>query len=52
MSAYYNEIEPFCVEWLKNLIKAGLIADGEVDSRSITDVSPDDLRGFGCRRPR
>jgi DNA (cytosine-5)-methyltransferase 1 len=32
--------------WLRELIKAGLIADGEVDERSITDVRPDDLRGF------
>ena len=46
MSAYYNEIEPYPAEWLRNLIKAGLIPDGEVDTRSIVDVSPDDLRGF------
>ncbi len=46
MSAYYNEIEPYPAEWLRNLIKKGLIADGEVDTRSIVDVSPDDLRGF------
>lgn len=31
MSAYYNEIDPFCIEWLKNLIKKNLIADGDVD---------------------
>ena len=46
MAAYYNEIDPFCVEWLRNLIKAGHIADGEVDDRDIREVSPDDLRGF------
>ena len=46
MSAYYNEIEPYAAQWLRNLIKKGLIADGEVDIRSIVDVSPDDLRGF------
>ncbi len=46
MSAYYNEIDPFCAEYLRNLIKAGLIADGEVDTRSIEDVTPNDLRGF------
>lgn len=46
MSAYYNEIDPFCVEWLRNLIKAGHIADGVVDNRSIVDVSPSDLKGF------
>jgi len=46
LSAYYNEIEPYAAQWLRNLIKEGLIADGEVDTRSIVDVSPDELRGF------
>jgi DNA (cytosine-5)-methyltransferase 1 len=46
MAAYYNEIEPYAAQWLRNLIKKGLIADGEVDTRSIVDVAPDDLRGF------
>ena len=46
MSAYYNEIDPYCVQWLKNLIAAGHIAPGEVDNRSITEVDPDDLKGF------
>lgn len=46
MNAYYNEIEPYAAEWLRNLIKKGLIADGEVDERSIVDVRGDDLRGF------
>jgi len=46
MSAYYNEIDPYAAEWLRNLIKAGHIADGEVDTRSIIDVSPDDIRHF------
>ena len=46
MSAYYNEIEPYAAQWLRNLIAKGLIADGEVDTRSIVDVQPVDLRGF------
>src|SRR5690348_10353700 len=46
MAAYYNEIDRFAAAWLRELIKAGLIADGEVDERSIADVRPDDLRGF------
>lgn len=46
MSAYYNEIDTYCAQWLRNLIKAGVIADGEVDTRSIEDVTPNDLRGF------
>jgi DNA (cytosine-5)-methyltransferase 1 len=46
MSAYYNEIDLYAAEWLRNLIKAGHIADGEVDTRSIVDVQPDDLKQF------
>ena len=46
MSAYYNEIEPYAAQWLRNLIAKGMIADGEVDTRSIVDVQPVDLRGF------
>ena len=43
---YYNEIDPFCVEWLRNLIKEGHLPDGIVDDRSIEDVTPADLEGF------
>ena len=46
MSAYYNEIDPFAAAWLRELIKAGHIAPGDVDDRSIKDVSADDLRGY------
>lgn len=44
--ALYNEIDPFAAQWLRNLIASGHIAPGEVDERSIEDVTPDDLRGF------
>lgn len=46
MTAYYNEIDPYAAQWLRNLIKAGHIAPGEVDERSIEEVSADDLKGF------
>lgn len=46
MKAYYNEHEPFAAEWLRNLIKAGLIADGDVDERDIQDVKGSDLDGY------
>lgn len=46
MAAYYNELDPYAAQWLRNLIAAGHIAAGEVDERSIEDVRPDDLRGF------
>ena len=43
---YYNEFEPFPAQWLRNLIKAGLIAPGEVDERSIKEVKPDEIKEF------
>ena len=43
---YYNEIDPYCVQWLKNLIVANLIPDGFVDSRPIQQVQPEELKGF------
>lgn len=46
MAAYYNEFDPFAAAWLRELIKADVIADGEVDERSISDVAPNDLAGF------
>jgi len=46
MTAYYNEIDPYAAQWLRNLIEAGHIAAGVVDERSIEDVTPGDLRGF------
>ena len=44
--AYYNEIDPYAAQWLRNLIAAGHIAPGDVDERSIEDVKPDDLRNY------
>ena len=35
---YYNENDLFCAEWLYNLQKENLIAPGDIDTRSITDV--------------
>lgn len=46
MAAYYNENDPFASSWLKELINYKLIADGEVDSRSIDDICSRDLEGF------
>jgi DNA (cytosine-5)-methyltransferase 1 len=46
LTAYYNEIDPYCAQWLRNLIDADLIASGDVDERSIVDVRADDLRGY------
>jgi DNA (cytosine-5)-methyltransferase 1 len=46
MTAFYNEIDPYAAAWLRNLIKAGLIPDGEVSTHSIVDLRPSDLSGF------
>lgn len=44
--AYYNECEPFAAAWLRELIADNLIAPGDVDDRSIEDVTPNDLQGY------
>jgi DNA (cytosine-5)-methyltransferase 1 len=46
MTAYYNEIEPYAAAWLRNLISENLIAPGDVDERSIADVTPADIAGY------
>jgi len=46
MTAYYNEFDPKAAAWLRQLIKNGDIGPGEVDERSIKDVTATDLRGF------
>lgn len=43
---YYNDNDPFAVKWLRELIKDGLIPEGDIDDRSITDVRPSDLAGY------
>jgi len=46
MRAYYNENDPKAAAWLRELIRAGHIADGDVDERSILDVTPMDVAGY------
>ena len=46
MTAYYNDIDPHCCEWLRRLMWVGAIPEGVVDNRSITDVEPDYVRRF------
>ena len=46
MGNYYNEIDPFAAHWLRNLIDAGHIPSGDVDTRSIVDVKAEDLKGY------
>jgi DNA (cytosine-5)-methyltransferase 1 len=44
--AYYNEFDKHAATWLRELIACNLIAPGDVDERSITDVQPSDLDGY------
>lgn len=44
--AYYSEIDRDAVHVLRSLIADGLIADGDVDDRSIVDVRPEELVGY------
>lgn len=43
---YYNEVNPFAAQWLRNLINAGHLPAGDVDDRSIVAVQPSDLAGY------
>ena len=43
---YYNDNDPFAAHWLQNLVSAGLLPAGDVDDRSIMEVTPDDLRRY------
>ena len=43
---YYNEYDPFAADWLRQLIAAGHLPAGDVDERSIEDVSADDVMGY------
>ena len=43
---YYNEHDPFAAAWLRQLIAAGALPAGDVDERSIEDVTPADLAGY------
>jgi DNA (cytosine-5)-methyltransferase 1 len=44
MTAVYNELDAYAAQWLGNLSAAGHIASGAVDTRSIREVKPDDVR--------
>lgn len=43
---YINEIDPYCAQWLQNLMDADILPRGHIDTRSIEDVTPDDLAGY------
>lgn len=43
MGALYNEHDPYAAAWLGNLITAGHVAPGHVDSRSIKDLQAHEI---------
>ena len=46
MGSYYNDTDPFVCDWLRNLIAAGHLPPGDVDERSILEVTPGDVRSY------
>ena len=46
MNALYNEIDPYACDWTESLIRAGHIAHGVVERRSIIDLRIEDVAGF------
>ena len=43
---YYNEVDPYLCQWLRNLIDAQELPAGTVDCRSVADVDPDQLATY------
>lgn len=46
MTAWYNEVDPYKAAVLREAIKVGAIAPGDVDERSIVDVRGGELTGY------
>lgn len=46
MVAFYNEFDPAAAHILRAMIDNGVIAPGIVDTRSIKELTPDDVAGF------
>ena len=47
LPAFYSDNDPYCAQWLRNLIAAGEIPPGDVDERDIRDIQAGDLEGYG-----
>jgi DNA (cytosine-5)-methyltransferase 1 len=43
---YYNEFDPHAAAWLRNLCHANIIPPGDIDTRSIVEVSADDVKNY------
>jgi len=43
---FYNEFEPFCMEWMKRLTDGGHIPAGTFDGRDIREVTASDVKDY------
>ena len=46
---YYNDSDPFVCAWVRELVAAGHLPPGDVDSRSILDVKPEEVAHYTQR---
>jgi hypothetical protein len=46
VGVYYNDNDSFACAWLRELVKARLLPEGQIDGRSVTDIRPAKLAGF------
>jgi len=44
---YYNEFNAYRAAWLRNLIRDGLLPQGDVDERDIKEVQAGELACYG-----
>jgi len=43
---WYNDNDPFVIQWLRNLIQAGHLPGNVTDPRPIQEIQPDEIRAF------
>ncbi len=43
---FYNDIDPYCCTWTRELANAGEIPDGDVVCKSVTEITPDELAPY------
>lgn len=48
MRHWFNEYDPHAAQWLRGLMGRGLLPQGEVDERSITELQAEDVAGETC----
>lgn len=51
MSAWFNEIDEYAAQWLRNLMVAGHIADGVVDNAIVPQVAKEVIAAYMACRP-